>query len=148
MSLKTDIIFVRAIRSNDELIGLLPAGDVYNTTIALPEEEAMNVPVPYCIVSYDGMVNDQSTKDSYEGDTDQVTITIEVAAETREQLCDMMETVRETVLSFFEGLQSDPTDEDYDLLPKDYQLSASRVIYDADKPCYFQVLTYVCDTNA
>ena len=51
MSLKTDIIFVNAIRSNDELIALLPAGDVYNTTIALPEPEALNAPLPYIIVS-------------------------------------------------------------------------------------------------
>ena len=38
MSLQTDIIFVKALRSNAELIEQLPAGDVYNTAIALPDE--------------------------------------------------------------------------------------------------------------
>ena len=148
MSLQTDIIFVRAIRSNQELVAELPAGDVYNTAIALPEEDAMNAPVPYIIVSYDGMQNDQSTKDSYEGDTDQVTITIEVAAETRDQLCNIMEAIRSTVLTFFESMQADPTEEGFPLLPLDYQLSASAVQFDSMKPCYWQTLTYVCDTNA
>lgn len=148
MSLQTDIIFVRAIRSNTELIEQLPAGDVYNTTIALPEEEAMNAPVPYVIVSYDGFSNDQSTKDTFESEFDQVTIMIEVAAETRQQLSEIMEAVRSTVQGFFESMQGTPSDEDFALVPLDYQLSGSRVIYDDEKPCYWQTLTYQCDTNA
>ena len=145
MSLKTDIIFVNAIRSNNDLMALLPAGDVYNTTIALPEPEAMNAPLPYIIVSYEGMQNDQSTKDGYEGDFDRVTIQVEVAAETRAQLCDLMEDIRSSVLNYFNTLAS--TDEDFDLLPKDYQLSASGVQYDDMKPCYWQTFTYICDTK-
>lgn len=148
MSLQTDIIFVRALRSNTQLIAELPAGDVYNTAIALPEQDADNAPLPYAIVSFDGLQNDQSTKDSFEGDTDTVTISIEIAATTRDQLHDIAQEVRDTVLSFFEGLQADPTDEDFALLPLDYQLSASAVRYDDMKPCYWQTLQYVCDTNA
>lgn len=148
MSLQTDIIFVRALRENTELIAKLPAGDVYNTAIALPEEDADNAPLPYIIVSFDGLTNDQTTKDGYESDYDTVNIGIEVAASTRDQLHDLTQTVRDTVLQFFTDLQDDPEDEDFSLAPLDYQLSATGVRYDDRKPCYWQVINYQCDTNA
>ena len=146
MSLQTDIIFVRALRENQELMAQLPAGDVYNTAIALPEPEAENAPLPYIIVSFDGMTNDQTTKDSFEGDTDTVTIGIEVAASTRKELFDITQAVRTTVLGFFEQLPED--DEDFAEAPLDYQLSATAVNYDDLKPCYWQRLSYQCDVNA
>ena len=148
MSLQTDIIFVRALRGNTELLAKLPAGDVYNTAIALPEEDADNAPLPYIIVSFDGLTNDQTTKDTFESDYDTVNIGVEVAAATRDQLYDLTQSVRDTVLSFFESLQSDPTDDDFSLVPLDYQLSATGVRYDDQKPCYWQILNYQCDTNA
>lgn len=146
MSLKTDIIFVRALRSNDELMEQLPAGDVYNTTIAMPEQDAENAPLPYVIVTYDGMQNLDTDKDSpFEGDTDRVQIGIEVASESRPQLATLTEQIRTTVREFFENLDS--SDEDYDLVPLDVDLSAQAVQYDEWKPCYWQVLQYQCDTN-
>lgn len=146
MSLKTDIIFVRALRSNDELMEQLPAGDVYNTTIAMPEQDAENAPLPYIIVTYDGMQNLDTDKDSpFEGDTDRVQIGIEVAAESRSQLASLTEQIRTTVREFFENLDS--SDEDYDLVPLDVDFSAQAVQYDEWKPCYWQVLQYQCDTN-
>lgn len=146
MSLQTDIIFVRALRGNQGLMAQLPAGDVYNTAIALPEPEADNAPLPYIIVSYDGMNNDQTTKDSFEGDTDTVTIGIEVAASTRKELFDITQAVRTTVLGFFEQLADD--DEDIAEAPLDYQLSATAVNYDDMKPCYWMRMSYQCDVNA
>ena len=38
-------------------------------------------------------------------------------------------------------------DDGYELIPDDYQLRGSAVNYDSLKPCYYQVLTYDCDTN-
>lgn len=146
MSLKTDIIFVRALRSNDELMEQLPAGDVYNTTIAMPEQDAENAPLPYIIVTYDGMQNLDTDKDSpFEGDTDRVQISIEVASESRPQLAALTEQIRTTVREFFENIDS--SDEDYDLVPLDVDFSAQAVQYDEWKPCYWQVLQYQCDTN-
>ena len=91
MSLITDAIFVQALRSNSALMQQLADGDVYNTTIALPDEELDNAELPYIIVSFDGFTNEGSTKDNaFEGDTDRVTVSIEVAAETRPQLGQIM----------------------------------------------------------
>lgn len=145
MSLKTDIIFIRALQENTQLMAMLPAGGLYNTAIPLPDVEQDNTPLPYVLVSFDGMTNEGQTKDSFEGDTDRVNISVEIAAISRPQLAELVETVRTTIREFFENLMDD--DEDYDMVPYDYQLTASAVAYDADKPCYWQVLTYQCETN-
>lgn len=143
MSLQTDIIFVNALRSDDTLLGQLAAGDVYNTTIALPDEDLDNAPLPYIIVSFEGLTNDQTTKDDYEGDTDTVTISIEIAARTRPELGTLAKQVRKTIRDYF--MNAEDTDEDFDMIPLDYQFSAQSVNYDSLKPCYWQVLTYQCD---
>ena len=147
MSLLTDIIFVKALRSNQELMAMLPDGDVHNTTIALPDKDLDNAPLPYIIVSYDGMQNAPQTKDAmYEDSTDKVVISVEVAAKTRPDLGRLMTTVRKTIKEFF--INAEPSDEDYSLVPLDYTLSASQVNYDPDKPCCWQTLQYQCETNA
>ena len=147
MSLQTDIIFVKALRADEELMAKLAAGDVYNTAIALPDEDLDNAPLPYVIVSFDGLTNDIDTKDDpFESDSDAVNISIEIAAKTRTELGQLAEAVRHQVHQYF--LDADPTDEDADLIPHDYQFSAQAVNYDSLKPCYWQVLTYQCDTNA
>jgi hypothetical protein len=147
MSLQTDIIFVKALRANADLMAHLAAGDVYNTAIALPDEDLDNAPLPYAIVTFDGLNNDIDTKDDpFESGSDSVNISIEIAAKTRNELGQLAEAIRRQVHQYF--INADPTDEDADLIPHDYQFSAQAVNYDQLKPCYWQVLTYQCDTNA
>ena len=148
MSLITDAIFVKALRSNAALIAQLPAGDVYNTAIALPDEDADNAPLPYVIVSFDGLNNQDTTKDNdYDGLTDIVTIGIEIAAETRPKLGELAVMVRKTIADRFQQIAQDPQDEDYALLPNAYTMQAQPVQYDPLKPCYWQRLQFQCDTN-
>ena len=147
MSLQTDIIFVKALRANADLMAQLAAGDVYNTAIAMPDEDLDNAPLPYAIVTFDGLNNDIDTKDDpFESDSDSVNISIEIAAKTRNELGQLAEAIRRQVHQYF--INADPTDEDADLIPHDYQFSAQAVNYDSLKPCYWQVLSYQCDTNA
>lgn len=143
MSLQTDIIFVAAIKSDDDLLRQLKAGDVYNTAIALPDEEADNAPVPYVIVAQGEVVNGQTTKDDYESDTDSVTITIEVAAKTRPELAALANRIRKAVRRYFQNASEG--DDDFDMVPIDYQFSAKPVTYDPLKPCYWMELTYQCE---
>ena len=145
MGLQTDIIFVKALRADQSLLADLAAGDIYNTTIAMPDKELDNAELPLIIVSYDGMTNEPGTKDGMEGCSDTVNIAVMIAAPTREDLAGFTERVRTQIRSFFED--ADPDDEDFELIPVDYSLSASRVMYDDEKPCYWQVLNYECDTN-
>lgn len=148
MSLLTDIIFVKALRSNAELIGQLPAGDVYNTAIALPDEEAENAPLPYIIVSFDGLNNQDTTKDdAFESESDRVQIGITICTGEREELGEMAVAVRTTIREYFREHYGDDTDEDFALIPDDITLNAQGVQYDSMKPCFWQVLNYQCDTE-
>ena len=147
MSLQNDIIFVKALRANADLMAQLAAGDVYNTAIALPDEDLDNAPLPYAIVTFDGLTNDIDTKDDpFESESDSVNISIEIAAKTRNELGQLAAAIRRQVHQYF--VNADPSDEDADLIPHDYQFSAQAVNYDSMKPCYWQVLSYQCDTNA
>jgi hypothetical protein len=65
-------------------------GRLYSTAIPMPDEDAENVPVPYIIVSFNGLNNEGTTKDDpFEGDTDVVQIGVEVTAVNREQLAEL-----------------------------------------------------------
>lgn len=142
MSLATDIAFNHALATNERVREIVD-GRIYNTAIPLPDEDADNVPVPYIIITYDGMTNNVACKDDpYEGYFDSVNISVLVVAATRSALADLMQIVRDTIHDYFVEHA-----EEEDIIPVDYYLSATPVQYDSWKPCYWQSLTYQCDTN-
>jgi hypothetical protein len=137
MSLATDSIFIAALSQSEDVMEVI-SGRLYGTAIPMPDEDADNVPAPYVIVSFNGLTNDSQTKDCpYEGDTDSVQIGIEVTADSLGQLHDLTQLIREVVLDYMENLDDNPV--------TDYQFSAQPIVYDPDKPCYWQVLNYQCD---
>lgn len=145
MSLITDKVFFNALKSNSELVEQVD-GRIYNTAVPVPDDEFLNTPVPYIIITFDDLKNEGYTKDnSFEGDTDNVLVGIEVAANSREELGDMAESIRQTIISYFESTTHEK--EDYNLVPEDYEFSASKIQYDPIKPCFWQILNYACDTN-
>lgn len=150
MSLATDSIFVSALQSNSELMEKLTEyidddGNIqydetprlYGTAIGLPDEDAENVSVPYIIVTFDGLTNDQGTKDDrYESDYDTVNIGITVTAKTLDDLHELTQIVRDTILAYLR---------EHETPIMDYNFAAQQIQYDSLKPCYWQVLTYQCD---
>jgi len=151
MSLQTDSIFIAAIQSSPELMEAITTyvskgvehrsehPRLYGTAIPMPEEDADNVPVPYLIVTFDGLNNDQTTKDDpYESDYDQVQIGIEAAAPTLEALHTLTQQVREVVHTYFV---------EHETQVSGYQFRAEPIIYDEWKPGYGQVLRYQCDVE-
>ena len=146
MSLITDKVFYNALRSNASLMEQV-GGRIESTSIPVPDDKLENTPVPYIIITFDGLQNEGFTKDnSFEGCEDKVQVGIEVAADTRDDLGDLMQTIRKTVIDYFEDTDGHAWD-DYDYIPTNYKLSASAIGYDGDKPCYYQTLIYNCDTN-
>ena len=146
MSLATDSIFITALQSNSDLMEALgydaqtgePAR-LYCTAIPLPDEDAENVPVPYVIVTFDGLTNDQCTKDDrYESEYDTVNIGVEVTARNINELHDLTQMVRDTILSYLR---------ENDTAIMDYNFAAQQIQFDSLKPCYWQVLTYQCDVE-
>ena len=146
MSLATDSIFITALQSNSELLEALgydsETGEnarLYCTAIPLPDEDADNVPVPYVIVTFDGLTNDQGTKDDrYESEYDTANIGVEVTARNINELHDLTQMVRDTILSYLR---------ENDTAIMDYNFAAQQIQFDSMKPCYWQVLTYQCDVN-
>lgn len=138
MSLALDSLFITAISADTTIMQTI-GSRLYSTAIPLPDEEAENVPVPYVIVTFDGLTNDQGTKDDpYESTNDQVNIGIEVTAANRQALADLTKTIRKTIHEYFMENET---------VVDDYQLTAQAVQYDAWKPCYWQTLRYQCDTE-
>jgi hypothetical protein len=170
MSLLTDKIFCEALKANTDFMQAI-GGRIWDTAIEAPDLEAENEPVPYCIVTFDGLNNQDSTKDDpYEGVCDTVNIGIELTAQTREELGLLARMVRKTihnqfswVMRFAELRDSEDFnledcdsfqlmvareyDEVFHDIPYDYQFSSDAVQYDSMKPCYWQVLHYQCSCD-
>lgn len=148
MSLQTDRVFFDALAASTDLTALV--GDrIYNTAIPGTDEDADNEPVPYIIVTFDGLNNEDYTKDNdYEGDTDVVQIGIEISANDRAELANIAGLVRSAVDNYFTNYEPQAGEEDLtDEIPDDYSFSAQAIQYDPWKPCFWQVLNYRCDTN-
>jgi hypothetical protein len=144
MGLSTDSIFIAAISSDNDIMAALgktskrPAR-LYSTAIPLPDEQADNVPVPFVIVTLDGLTNDETTKDDpLESNDDKVTIGITVTASNRNALADLTQAIRSTIHQYM--MENETPVEDY-------AFSAEAVQYDSLKPCYWQTLVYQCDVN-
>lgn len=136
MGLSTDSIFIYALSASEDIMQAVD-GRLYGTAIPLPDEEADNVPVPYIIVTFNGLNNIDETKDDmYESDYDSVNIGIEVIGKTLGHLHDLTEMVRNVIHQYF--VQNDTPVEGY-------QFSAQPIIFDSDKPGYWQVLNYQCE---
>lgn len=144
MSLITDEIFYNALRADEQLMEATK-GRIMSTCIEVAPTEQDNTPMPYIIVMFDGMQNDGATKDDLEGDFDNVTVSIEIVAESRKEVGLLARMARQAVRNYFNDMTAD--DDDFIKMPEDYQLSASGVAWDWTRPCYYQTLTYQCTTD-
>ena len=146
MSLITDKVFYNALRSNAALMAQV-GGRIESTSIPVPDEDFLNEPVSYVIITFDGLQNEGFTKDNdFEGILDRVQVSIEVAAESRDELGSIMQMIRQTIIEYFEDDEGHAWD-DYEYIPSNYTFTASAVGYDSMIPCYYQTLTYNCDTT-
>ena len=146
MSLITDKVFYNALRSNAELMAKV-GGRIESTSIPVPDEELLNEPLPYIIITFDGLQNEWFCKDNnFEGANDKVQVSVLIVAESRDDVGVIAESVRQTIIDYFEDTDGHAWD-DYAYIPQNYTFSASDVGYDDKKPCYHQALTYNCDTT-
>ena len=149
--LSTDIFFIAAIKSNDELMALLPAHNVYNN-VADPDFDMDNVAMPYIIVNNDGGNNDTSSKDNdYESENDKVNISVRIVARNRKELDNLASTVRQTIHQYIcdmdDQLSAGEEPEGWELKPEDYTFSFSDVAYEMQKPSHYVMFYYQCDVT-
>lgn len=155
MSLQTDLIFLRALQQSSEIAEVV-ADRIYDTAIPRPEKSAENEPIPYIIVTFDGIQPTEQTKDDdYDSDYDTVQVGITLVARKRPSLAELSDLVRRTVRDYFKMLaEADPYELDeadaevLPLLPTSCQVSGGMVEYEDEKPCYFMTMQYSCETTA
>lgn len=147
MSLLTGRIFYEAIKQDAELMEMI-GGRIYATAIEVPPTDEDKTPLPYVILMSEPLSNEQSTKDGFEGDYDQITISAEIAADGTDEVLALADKVRHTVCDYLTAVQDGEVEsENEHLLPEDYQFSASGVAWDWMKPCHFMTLSWACDTK-
>jgi hypothetical protein len=150
MGLLTDTFFIRAIKSNSDLLAKLPAGDIYNN-VADPDFDMENVEMPYIVVNNDGGQEGETTKDTMSESTeDRVNISILMVCRNRKELADMTMAVRKTISDFmkatWERISEGDTEEGDEIAPIEYEFSFSDIAYIMDKPAHRQMFYYNCVT--
>lgn len=141
MGLDTHEIFFRILSGNAELMELTH-GNIYSIAIPEPVENIDSSLVPWVIITFDGLNNDETTKDDpFESSTDAVQIGIEVAANSPDELTRLSQLVRDIIHDEF--LQEHSA---FYGIP-DYRFSAGAMQYDDITPCYFQKLNYSCSVD-
>ena len=150
MGLLTDSFFIRAIKSNSDLLAKLPAGDIYNN-VADPDYDMENVELPYIVVNNDGGQEGDMTKDSWnESPEDKVNISILIVCRSRQDLEDMTLAVRKTISDFMKAtwqrIEAGTPEEGDEIAPTGYQFSFSDIAYVIEKPAHRQMFYYDCTT--
>ena len=139
---QVDEIIYDAIRADEELMTAI-SGHVVSTCFEVSPTDADNTPLPYIIVTDDGFQNQVESKDdSWEGTEDRVSVGVEVAAESPQDVKRLIRMVRQAVASYIEQMYDDGED-----IPELDSLSSDGLAWDWSKPCYYQRLTYQCITN-
>ena len=139
---QVDEIIYDAIRADEELMTAI-SGHVVSTCFEVSPTDADNTPLPYIIVTDDGFQNQVESKDDgWEGTEDRVSVGVEVAAESPQDVKRLIKMVRQAVASYIGQMYDDGED-----IPELDSLSSDGLAWDWSKPCYYQRLTYQCITN-
>ena len=139
---QVDEIIYDSIRADEEIMTAI-SGHVVSTCFEVSPTDADNTPLPYIIVTDDGFQNQVETKDDgWEGTEDRVSVGVEVAAESPQEVKRLIRMVRQAVASYIEHMYDDGED-----IPELDSLSSDGLAWDWTKPCYYQRLTYQCITN-
>ena len=139
---QVDEIIYDAIRADEELMTAI-SGHVVSTCFEVSPTDADNTPLPYIIVTDDGFQNQVESKDDgWEGTEDRVSVGVEVAAESPQEVKRLIKMVRQAVASYINQMYDDGED-----IPELDSLSSDGLAWDWTKPCYYQRLTYQCITN-
>ena len=136
---QVDEIIYDAIRADEPLMTAI-GGRVVSTCFEVSPDETDNTPLPNIIVTDDGFQNQDTTKDSvWEGEDDEVQVTVDIAAKSPNEVKDLVRMVRRAVSRYIIGMY-----ENREVIPELDKLSSDGLQWDWMRPCYYQKLTYNC----
>lgn len=133
-----DIAVMHSLNRSDALTTLVE-NRIFNTM--RPEYDEQEDKIPYIVVTYEGMTNDNDNKDSIEGDEDVERVNVLIVAQDRVQLSNIVNAARSAIRDYLGGDAFDT----YGIA--DYSVSASAVLGDWTVPCTYQSLNYTIYTN-
>ena len=136
---QVDEIIYDAIQADEALMTAID-GRVVSTCFEVSPDETDNTPLPNIIVTDDGFQNQDTTKDSvWEGEDDEVQVTVDIAAKSPNEVKDLVRMVRRAVSRYIIGMYGN-----HDAIPELDKLSSDGLQWDWMRPCYYQKLTYIC----
>ena len=133
-----DIAVMHSLNRSDALTTLVE-NRIFNTM--RPEYDEQEDKIPYIVVTYEGMTNDNDTKDSIEGDEDVERVNVLIVAQDRVLLANIINEARTAIRDYLGGDAFDT----YGIA--DYSVSASAVLGDWTVPCVYQSLNYTISTS-
>ena len=116
---------------------------IKSTCFEAPPEELDNTPLPNIIITNDGFQAQIFTKDDiWDSDTDTVQATVDIAANSPEEVEQMIDMARKAVNDYIHTMYESGQD-----IPSLQSLTSDGVQWDRMKPCYYQKLYYTCDVD-
>lgn len=138
--MEVDRLIYEAITADQQLMQMI-GGRVVSTCFEIPPDQEDNTPLPNIIITDDGFQNNLTSKDCvWEGAEDQVQVTVDIAANSPEEVKQIMRRVRRVVEQYMAALGRK--------MPTLLSLSAGQLQWDWMKPCYYKPLVYQCATPA
>ena len=135
-----DEIIYDALTANEEIVAIVE-GRIKHTCFEVPDYEHDNTPLPYLIVTDDPFTNETGTKDNvWESDYDRVQSSIEIGANSPEQVKQLRRLIRQAIAAHVASLPYADT-------PQLVSSSNDGIAWDWLKPCYYDRLHYQCDVN-
>lgn len=136
---QVDEIIYDAIQADAALMTAI-GERVVSTCFEVSPDETDNTPLPNIIVTDDGFQNQDTTKDSvWEGEDDEVQVTVDIAAKSPNEVKDLVRMVRRAVSRYIIGMYGN-----HEVIPELDKLSSDGLQWDWMRPCYYQKLTYNC----
>lgn len=133
-----DIAVMHSLNRSDALTTLVE-NRIFNTM--RPEYDEQEDKIPYIVVTYEGMTNDNDNKDSIEGDEDVERVNVLIVAQDRVQLSNIINEARKAIRDYLGGDAFDT----YGIA--DYSVTASAILGDWTVPCVYQSLNYSISTS-
>ena len=138
-----DEIIYDAIKADADIMTAV-GGRVVSTCFEVPPTDEDNTPIPNIIITDDGLLHQQTTKDCvWEAMEDSVTVGVDVAAASPQEVKQLIRKVRRAIETYITTMYSQGED-----IPELTSLTSDGLAWDWMKPCYYQRLTYQCIVNS
>lgn len=142
--LNVDLFFVAAITGSNEIQELV-RGRIFDP--ARPESDEEEDKVPYIIVTYDAGGSSSSSDDDILAPLDNATVSVLCCANSRQELAVLTDSVQSVIGQELISRDLWQEHQEWSFYIDTATPSAGQVQLDPGKPCYYQTLTYVCETS-